>query len=207
MPPQSGPQPFVYTNQAPPNSQQGPYPTNDPRNRTSSGNQPPPTSDPYQHHRPQSTFDNPQELSTTSYTSPISDGQNQGYPPHMPPQVQHSDAGYSPSIYSPTDNEGHQHYGQAIPPTQYGGASTAPPPQQPSHQPPYPSAPPQTRPPQEQSPPPSHPPPQPASPSQGGNAYAPINNGPPGPTYQPYKPQQYPGYTADTAANPNDYYR
>lgn len=202
MPPQNGPQPFVYAGQAhpPQPQQQPPYPPGDARNRIPPTNQAPPTSNPYHHHRPTSTYDNPQELSTSSYASPTIEGQPHPFPPHMQ-QAQQPGAPYSPSVYSPADGDVPQQYGQQPPAAPYG---------QSTQQPPYPSsAVPPPGPSYEQTPPPSHAVPHAVSPTQGGsNAYPPpLNAGPPGGAYQAYKPQQNPAYAGDPGSNPNDYYR
>ncbi|KAL8736752.1 MAG: hypothetical protein Q9166_000118 [cf. Caloplaca sp. 2 TL-2023] len=200
-PPPNGPLPFSYRGQQPSQPpDQTPYPSNDPRGRTPSASQGPPTSNPYDH-RPQSTYGNPQELSTSSYASP-SDSRPSGYPP----QQQHQpNTEYSPSVYTP-------------------GGDDPPPPQQqqpqypaqnpyPQHQPPYPQGPaPQqqqqqsyTSPLHQQQPPPqkaTQAPVPAANPSQ--SPYPVLNSGPPHGAYQPYRE---PGYAADGVGNPNDFYR
>ncbi|MCJ1452306.1 ESCRT-0 subunit protein hse1 [Mycoblastus sanguinarius] len=205
-PPQNGPQPFAYAGQAPPSQQQQPqYPPNDPRNRTPSGNQPAPapaptpSSDQY-NHRPQSTYDNPQELSTSSYASPT-DGRPQSYPPHL--QQSQPQNEYSPSLYSPTDGEPPQQHQASQ--SQYGAQQApypqgAAPPSQ-HHQPQYA--------PYQQDPPPSQPPPQAPSPNLGQNPYPVLNSGPPSGGYQAYQPQpqHQPGHVAEAGGNPNDFYR
>lgn len=93
----------------------------DPRNRTPSAGPPfqqqPPVADPYQpvHHRPQSTYDHPQELGTSVYDSPVDRpaAQQLPYPPggqippivqqRFPQQPQPQQQEYSPSAYSPDD--------------------------------------------------------------------------------------------------------
>lgn len=95
----------------------------DPRNRTPSGGSPyqqpqqPPVTDTYQpvHHRPQSTYDHPQELGTSVYDSPVDrpTGQQLPYPSggQIPPvmqrfqqqQQQQQQQEYSPSAYSPDE--------------------------------------------------------------------------------------------------------
>ncbi|KAL9002613.1 MAG: hypothetical protein Q9188_004468 [Gyalolechia gomerana] len=192
-PPQNGPLPFTYGGQQPSvPTPQAPYPSNDPRGRTPSASQPPPSSNPYEH-RPQSTYDNPQELSTNSYASPT-DGRPQGYP-------QQPNAEYSPSVYTP-------------------GVDDPPPPQQSyaSHQQPYPQGPPpQQQQQQQQQQPygpgsvsqhqqiPTHKPPRAPSPiPQNQTPYPALNSGPQHGAYQPYPGQ---GHTVDGVGNPNDYYR
>ncbi|KAL2044828.1 hypothetical protein N7G274_002603 [Stereocaulon virgatum] len=189
---QSGPQPFSYAGQAPP-SQQPQYPPNDPRK--TSGGQAPPSADPYSH-RPQSTYDNPQELSTSSYASPT-ENRPQAYPPHL--QRTQSQDGYSPSVYSPSDAPPHQ---QSQPP--YGGQQ-APYPHTPNEPPPS-QQPYQTY----NQPQPSYPPPSAPSPNLGQNPYPVLNSGPPpGGQYQAYhapREQQQQPYVAE-AGNPDGFYR
>ncbi|KAL8718678.1 MAG: hypothetical protein Q9225_004214 [Loekoesia sp. 1 TL-2023] len=197
-PPTNGPLPFSYGGQQPSlPAQQAPYLSNDPRGRTPSGSQAPPSSNPYEH-RPQSTYDNPQELSTNSYASPT-DGRPQGYPP----QQHQPNSEYSPSIYTPGGDE--------PPPPQQSQY----PPQQayPQHQQPFAQGPPlqqQQQPygsgsiPQHQQPP-THKPPQAPSPiPQNQTPYPTLNQGPPHGAYQPYREQ---GHTVDGVGNPNDFYR
>lgn len=115
----------------------------DPRNRTPSGGSPyqqpqqPPVTDAYQpvHHRPQSTYDHPQELGTSVYDSPVDRpaAQQLPYPSggHVPPVMQRfqqqqqqaqAQQEYSPSAYSPDE------------PSSQGPYPTAP--DAPMHQPP-----------------------------------------------------------------------
>ncbi|OOQ84303.1 Class E vacuolar protein-sorting machinery protein hse1 [Penicillium brasilianum] len=99
----------------------------DPRTQYPGGSQPlsqplvqqqPPQPDLYQpvHHRPQSTYDSPQELGTSVYDSPVDHpnaaNQRPPYPPsgQAPPsahqqfqQQQQQQQDYSPSVYSPDD--------------------------------------------------------------------------------------------------------
>ncbi|KAL8759533.1 MAG: hypothetical protein Q9184_003579, partial [Pyrenodesmia sp. 2 TL-2023] len=181
--PQNGPRPFSYTqgghglSQPAQPTQQVPYPSHDPRGRTPSASQAAPSSNPYEH-RPQSTYDNPQELSTQSYASPTDALRPQGgYP--QPPQPQHpANADYSPSIYTPG-----------------GGADELPPPSQSQTQYPPPQAqqqqaypphsqahypPQQGVPPQHQQLPAQKPPQQAPSPiPQNQTPYPVLNNGPP----------------------------
>ncbi|KAL8693848.1 MAG: hypothetical protein Q9218_001404 [Villophora microphyllina] len=202
-PPQNGPLPFSYGAQQPsqPPSQQTPYPPNDPRARTPSASQaPPPSSNPYDH-RPQSTYDNPQELGTSSYASPT-DGRPQGHPQQQPQHPANTE--YSPSIYTPAGDEPPaplQPQGSQYPPHQHPQQQqqSYPPPQQ--HQLPYPQG----------QPPPQQnaygkAPQQSSSPApQGQTPYPVLNSGPPqGNAYQPYREQ---GYAADGGGNPNDFYR
>ncbi|KAL9639134.1 MAG: hypothetical protein Q9204_001241 [Flavoplaca sp. TL-2023a] len=171
-PPSNGPMPFSYGQQPSQPPSQTPYPPADPRNRPPSASQAPPPSNPYDH-RPQSTYDNPQELSTSSYASP-SDSRPQRYPPQQPYQQQQT-VEYSPSVYTPGNDEPppppqqqpQQTYPQHQPPYPQGPTS-----QQPQQQP-YPSGP---LPQQHQQPPPSHKPPQ-----------------APGPSAPGQDPSQYPG--------------
>ncbi|KAL8701905.1 MAG: hypothetical protein Q9201_004662 [Fulgogasparrea decipioides] len=210
-PPQNGPLPFTYGAQQPsqPPPQQTPYPSKDPRARTPSASQPPPSSNPYDH-RPQSTYDNPQELGTSSYTSPT-EGRPQGYPP----QQHQPNTEYSPSIYTAGGDEppAQQQSQPQYPPNQV----SYPPPQ---HQPPYPQGPlppqqqqqqaygagsaPQFQ--QQQGLPPHKAPQQASSPvPQNQTPYPVLNSGPPhGVGYQPYRET---GYAAGGEGNPNDFYR
>ncbi|KAJ5467393.1 VHS subgroup [Penicillium sp. IBT 31633x] len=141
----------------------------DPRSQVQAGTpavqQQPSQADPYQpvHHRPQSTYDNPQELGTSVYDSPVEHpnappAQRMQYPQNAqgPPaghqqfqqqQQQQQQQEYSPSVYSPDETP-------QVPP-----ASTMPQiphqfqQQQQQQQPPYPNSP------GSQQPPPSHQPP------------------------------------------------
>ena len=200
--PQTGPAPFYVAGQAnaaaaAQQQQQAPYPqlpypSNDPRSRIPSGGKAPPSSDPY-HHRPQSTYDNPQELSTSTYASPT-EGHPQSFPHQVQPQSQNpNNNDYSPSVYSATDNQNHQFHGGQQPFNQ------APPIQQQQQQQ------------QQAAPPPNHQPPQVSSPNLQQNAYPIPGSGPPPGGYQAYqapRPQQQ-GYAAAAGAgvNPNDFYR
>ncbi|KAL8941330.1 MAG: hypothetical protein Q9216_002315 [Gyalolechia sp. 2 TL-2023] len=206
-PPQNGPLPFSYGGQQPSiPAQQAPYPSNDPRGRTPSASQPPPSSNPYEH-RPQSTYDNPQELSTNSYASPT-DGRPQGYP-------QQPNADYSPSIYTPSGDE--------PPPPQQSQYALPPQQSYPPHQQPYQQGlPPQQPQQQQQQQPygpgsvglgsvphhqqvPAHKPPQAPSPiPQNQTPYPALNSAPQQGGYQPYPGQ---GHTVDGIGNPNDFYR
>ncbi|KAI9709657.1 MAG: ESCRT-0 subunit protein hse1 [Candelaria pacifica] len=117
-PPQTGPMPFHIGGQMKPQEQQISFQP-DARNRTPSGTKPVASADPYapQQHRPQSTYENPQELSTATYDSPI-DPRHSQYP------VQQN--GYTPSFPSHADGP---YPGSQQP--QSGGY-----PQAPSYQPP-----------------------------------------------------------------------
>ena len=192
MPPQNGPQPFVYSGQAPPSQTQLPYPSTESSNRIPSGSQPPPATGAYPQHRPQSTYDNPQELS--SYASPT-DGQaqSQQYPPHQPNLQPQPSAPYSPSVYSPSDADHGHHFNQP-PPNQFAGQPSYPPPSAPQSHVGY-----------ESTPPPSIA--APSGPPPTTSSYPPAASGPPGGGYQPYKPQQQPGYAGGAPSDPNDYYR
>ncbi|KAI4273444.1 MAG: hypothetical protein L6R38_006336 [Xanthoria sp. 2 TBL-2021] len=204
-PPLNGPLPFSYGQQPSQPPSQPPYSTADPRNRTPSASQAPPPSNPYDH-RPQSTYDNPQELSTSSYASP-SDGRPQGYPPQQPYQQQQT-TDYSPSVYTPGGDEPvppqqqqhppQQPYSQHQPPYPQG-----PPPQQ-SQQQPYPSGPPSQQ--HHQQPPPQKAPQAPGPPatSQNQSLFPVVNSGPPHGAYQPYRE---PGHGVEGVGNPNDFYR
>lgn len=115
----------------------------DPRNRTPSGGSPyqqpqqPPT-DGYQpaHHRPQSTYDHPQELGTSVYDSPVDRpaAQQLPYPSggQVPPVMQRfqqqqqqaqTQQEYSPSAYSPDEPSSQVPY-----PTAPGAPTHQPPP-------------------------------------------------------------------------------
>ncbi len=195
-PPQNGPQPFSYAGQAPPSQpqQQQQYPPHDPHTRIPSSIQRPTSSDPYSH-RPQSTYDNPQELSSSSYASPT-DTRPQKYPPHI--QQSEPEGDYSPSLHSPIDGEP---YGQAQQ-SQPGYANQqAPyphtpvdPPSTQNHYTPYSQA------------PPSHPPPRTPSPSMGQNPYPVLNSRVPSGGYQAYHAPP-PQHVAEAQGNPNDFYR
>ncbi|KAG8532778.1 uncharacterized protein KY384_002656 [Bacidia gigantensis] len=195
QPPKTGPQPFVYGNQQAPSQQQpNQYHPSDPRQRMGSGSSQHPPNDPYVQHRPQSTYENPQELSTSQYASPTDNRQN-AYPPHIQQQqAQQPSNDYSPSIYSP-DEAPHQ---QQQPPQVQQQFNAAQPPYPPSSAPNQPSQRPQY-PPYEQGPP-SQRPPQAPSPNSGGQtAYPVLNSGPPaGVGYQPYHapPSLQPGHAA-----------
>ncbi|KAL8675108.1 MAG: hypothetical protein Q9168_000479 [Polycauliona sp. 1 TL-2023] len=202
--PQNGPLPFSYGQQPSQPPSQTPYPTADPRHRTPSASQVPPPSNAYDH-RPQSTYDNPQELSTSSYASP-SDSRPQGYPPQQPYQQQQTTE-YSPSIYTPgADEQVPPQQQQHPPPQSYPPHQTpypqGPPPQQPQQQA-YPSGPP---PQQEQQPQPQKAPqmPGPPAPGQNPSPYPVLNSGPPHGAYQPYRE---PAYGVEGVGNPNDFYR
>lgn len=204
-PPQNGPLPFFLAGQAAqqPPQQQPHYPPNDLRSRTPSGNQFPPSSDPY-HHRPQSTFENPQELSTSQYATPTEPGRPQSYPPpHQasahPLQPQPDD--YSPSVYSSVEADlVHHHHSQTT--------------QQQQQQHSYNQVPPATQP--QQHAPPNQPPLQAPSPNPAQSPYPVLNTGPPAgigyhayhaPPQQQQQQQQPQGYAAEPGGNPNDFYR
>ncbi|KAK4694001.1 hypothetical protein P7C71_g3500, partial [Lecanoromycetidae sp. Uapishka_2] len=203
-PPQNAPQPFTYANTAPPSQPlQGRVP--------SGGNPPPPSSDPYSH-RPQSTYDNPQELSTTSFTSPSDNQPAHSYPTHFQ-QAQSGQNEYSPSAYTP--DEPHHQPQQPQPPY---SAPQPPPPQ--SHAP-YPQTP--HSPPRSgqyapySQPPPSQPLPSAPSPNLGQNPYPVLNSGPSAgqqyqayhaPTYQQGGRREVEGSVAGSdGGNPNEFYR
>ncbi|KAL8921735.1 MAG: hypothetical protein Q9172_003852 [Xanthocarpia lactea] len=205
---------FTYGGQQPSQPpSQPPYAAVDPRNRTPSASQAPPPSGPYDH-RPQSTYDNPQELGTTSYASP-SDSRPQGYPLQQPHQPQQNTE-YSPSVYTPGGDEPlppPQQQQQQYPPQTPYPQNQPPYPQgpgaQPSQQPPYGSGPPsqhQQHQQQQQQPPPPKASQAPGPPATGQNPspYPVLNSGPPHGAYQPYRE---PGYGVEGAGNPNDFYR
>ncbi|KAJ5721563.1 uncharacterized protein N7483_009497 [Penicillium malachiteum] len=149
-----------------------------------------PQSDPYQpvHHRPQSTYDHPQELGTSVYDSPVEHptGQRPGYPPNgqVPPashqqypQAQQSQGQeYSPSVYEDS--------AQQVPP-----ASQYPPQQQTQH-PPYPNS------------PAPHQPPSAQPPAQY-TAFNPTTSAPAAGEYQPYQAPQ----GGVSTSNPASFYR
>ncbi|MDI1489769.1 MAG: signal transducing kinase of the PAK [Ramalina farinacea] len=200
MPPQNGPQPFIYGTQAQSFQQQqqpSQYPPQDPRNRVGSGSSQQPPPDPYGHHRPQSTYDNPQELSTSQYTSPPDSRQN-SFPQHMQQAPQQS-GDYSPSVYSSEDQPPASHapsapqpsYQAPQPPYPPGPSQSQAPPrqhqqQQQQHQPAY-----------DQGPPSQAPPPIP-SPNLGGQQpYPNLNAGPPGGRRKAIKPMHLPRCSLD----------
>ncbi|KAI9702847.1 MAG: ESCRT-0 subunit protein hse1 [Candelina mexicana] len=106
-PPRNGPMPFHIAGQIKPQEQQSSFQP-DQRNRTPSGTKPVAPADTYapQQHRPQSTYDNPQELSTALYDSPIDPRHNQynpSYPSHTDgpyPGSQQPQGGGYPQISS-----------------------------------------------------------------------------------------------------------
>lgn len=172
-----------------------------------------PPSDPYQqsmHHRPQSTYDHPQELGTSVYDSPVGHNTMGGRPPYPPtgqaPPVSHQQfqqqhaqqpQDYSPSAYSGDDS------------TQLPSAPGMPQPQQsPNHFPPQPQnqAPYPNSPTVHQQAPSHQPPPIPgagAPPSQY-TAFNPAPSAPPGSgEYQAYQPPQ----GGVPASNPTSFYR
>ncbi|MCJ1336332.1 ESCRT-0 subunit protein hse1 [Bachmanniomyces sp. S44760] len=181
---QSGPAPFHMLPQnsgnqphQPQQSQYPQYPPQDPRIQTPSGNIPP-TSDPYSRH-PQSTYDHPQELGTSTYSSPT-DPRPQSYPPQFHSHQQAPLNEYSPSVYTPDEAST-----QPYPPHQHQPYTQAPPPQQTAYQAPKPTSP---------------------APQ---NPYPVLNSGPPATNYQAYQPPkaQQQGYAAGEGTNPNDFYR
>lgn len=160
--------------------------------------QQPPQADPYQpmHHRPQSTYDHPQELGTSVYDSPVD--QRSPYPPtgQAPPaahqqfqQQQQPQQDYSPSAYS----------GEETP--QLPSAPGMPQQYQQQQQAPYPNSP--TA--QQQAPPSHQPPPVPGSAPS--SQYAPFNPAPSAPPgsadYQAYQPTQ----GGVPSSNPASFYR
>ncbi|KAJ5168819.1 Class E vacuolar protein-sorting machinery protein hse1 [Penicillium canariense] len=193
----------------------------DPRAQYAGGAQPlhqqqipqqPPQADPYQpvHHRPQSTYDSPQELGTSVYDSPVEHpaaaNQRPPYPPtgQAPPtahqqfqqQQQQPQQDYSPSVYSSDDT--------AQPPSASGMHQQPPhqfPPQQhQAQQAPYP-----TSPPHQQAPPSHQPPPAPGAAPQPTQytAFKPAPSAPTTGEYQAYQPSQ----AGVPASNPASFYR
>ncbi|KAH0562744.1 hypothetical protein GP486_002593 [Trichoglossum hirsutum] len=165
------------------------------RGRPPPGGHPNQPIQPSQGHRPVSTYDNPQELATSIYDSPVDPRPSgPGYALGGRPNPD-----YSPSVYSPQDGFGP---GGALPPTSAARPNSSVPPgpypsQQhpaaPTHLPPAaPASPPLLQ--QQQQPYPSSPP-----------------SGPPGPPYvasgfpRP-TPAQYPG-AQPAPGGPGDYYR
>ncbi|KAJ5129695.1 VHS subgroup [Penicillium bovifimosum] len=181
----------------------------DPRKHAQAGAAPPvqqqpPQADAYQHHRPQSTFDHPQELGTSAYDSPVdhpaaAPAQRMQYPPsgqaqptgHQQfQQQQQQQQEYSPSVYSSDETP-------QIP----AAASMPPVPHQfqQQQQAPYPSSPGL-----HQSPPSHQPPPVPgATPQSQYSSYNPAPPTPSGGEYQAYQPPQ--GGAA--SSNPASFYR
>ncbi|EAW11305.1 ESCRT-0 subunit protein HSE1 [Aspergillus clavatus NRRL 1] len=189
------PRPQDQTHMYPPTSQ-----SPDPRGRTPPAGptmqqqqqQPPAESFQPMHHRPESTYDNPQELGTSVYDSPVEyppANQRFQYPPgaSAPPgvhqQLQQQQQEYSPSNYSPEDTTN--------PPT----ANFPPQPQQ--SQLPYP-----TGPAGHQAPPSHQPPPVPGGASKP-SPYPSLTPGAPSAgEYQAYNPSQ-----ASASSNPASFYR
>ncbi|KAJ5669544.1 VHS subgroup [Penicillium macrosclerotiorum] len=205
----------------------------DPRSQFAAGVQPiaqqptpqqTPASDPYAsvHHRPQSTYDHPQELGTSIYDSPVehpAPAMHSSYAPtgQVPPtahqqfqqqqQQQSAQDDYSPSVYS-TDNP------PQLPPAS-GMHQQSPhqyPPQQPPQQPQQPQQSPQQlpypqSPPAPQQAPPSHQPPPIPGTAPAPQQYTAFNPAPSAPPvageYQAYQPPQ--GGVA--ASNPASFYR
>ncbi|KAF9888170.1 ESCRT-0 subunit protein hse1 [Aspergillus nanangensis] len=138
--------------------------------------QQPPGPEAYQsvHHRPESTYDHPQELSTSVYDSPVEQYPSAGHRPPYPgaqvpaavhqqfQQQQQQQQDYSPSVYSP--DEAAKPLGQQLP---------------------YPATPATNQPPPMHQPPPV---PGGAAPAQAPTPYPPLNPG--GGGYQAYNPQQ-----------------
>ncbi|KAH8704961.1 hypothetical protein BGW36DRAFT_366541 [Talaromyces proteolyticus] len=189
--------PYPQTSQSP-----------DPRNQTPTGNrpfqqqqQPQPQSQPpdsYQpvHHRPQSTYEHPQELGTSVYDSPLEQRYSYapaGVPPQQAPQgqvqpfQQQPQPGNepSPSVYSPDDQRPGAHQ---FPPSQ---------PQQHAPQPPYPTAA------ATHQPPPTQQPPVIPSTSPQSTPYPTLNAGQPSPGYNAYQPP----HANSVNSNPASFYR
>lgn len=156
----------------------------------------PPVSDPYPpaHHRPQSTYDHPQELGTSVYDSPVDHsvgGQRPGYPPSGPvaptphqqfQQQQQPQQDYSPSVYSSEEAAAQHQF----------------PPQQQQQPLPYPNA-------QAQAPPTHQPPPVPGTAPPQPTQYTAFNPAvaPSGGEYKAYQPPQ----GGASASNPASFYR
>ena len=94
-PPQNTPSAFYNATQGPASSNPVPQQTHImPGTKLPLGGPPP------QAHRPQSTYENPQELATSMYDSPV-DGRQASNPSHHPPPHHQQGSGeYSPSVYS-----------------------------------------------------------------------------------------------------------
>lgn len=179
----------------------------DPRNQAqTSAPQQPPHADPYQpvSHRPQSTYDNPQELGTSVYDSPIdhpAPAQRLPYPPtaqaspagHQQFQQQQQD--YSPSVYPAEE-------ASQLPPASTVSQIPHQFQQQQQQQPPYPNSP--GAPSGAHQPPPSHqPPPVPGAAQQ--QQYTSYTPAPPAAStgeYQAYQPPQ-----GGAGSNPASFYR
>ncbi|RAL16286.1 ESCRT-0 subunit protein HSE1 [Aspergillus homomorphus CBS 101889] len=186
QPAQSTPTPYYGAEQAhayPPPTSQSP----DPRDTPPAGapyqqQQRQPSTESYQptYHRPESTYDNPQELGTSVYDSPVE--QRPHYPgqfpppasaqPHFPPQQQQQPE-YPPSSYPPEDAN--------RPPAGANAAHQA--------QPPYPT----------HQPAPMHQPPQVPGTASTPTPYP--SSTPGGASYQAYNPSQ------TDVSNPASYYR
>ncbi|OQD71777.1 hypothetical protein PENPOL_c001G00150 [Penicillium polonicum] len=182
----------------------------DPRNQAqASAPQQHPHADPYQpvSHRPQSTYDNPQELGTSVYDSPVdhpAPAQRLPYPPpaqapsaghqQYQQQQQQQQQDYSPSVY-PADEASQIPPASSVPqiPHQF---------QQQQQQPPYPNSP--GAPSGAHQPPPSHqPPPVPGAAQQ--QQYTSYTPAPPAAStgeYQAYQPPQ-----GGAGSNPASFYR
>jgi signal transducing adaptor molecule len=156
-----------------------------------------PQPDPYQpvHHRPQSTYDHPQELGTSVYDSPVDHPAPAQRLPYTqsgqaPPTQQFQPQGYSPSGY-PIEDTAQAPPASTLPqvPHQF---------QQQPQQPPYPNSP------ASQQPAPSHqPPPVPGASQQPQyTSYTPPAPAPAG-DYQAYQPSQ--GGAA--GSNPASFYQ
>ncbi|MCJ1230696.1 ESCRT-0 subunit protein hse1 [Toensbergia leucococca] len=181
--PNSQPPPSQSQQQQPPY----PHPT-DPRPRIPSSSKP--QQDPYSH-RPQSTYDNPQELSTSTYASPTDPRpQSQSFPP---PSI-------NPQSQPPISRL------QSYPPSENNNPNGPHTQQQPHYhgsQQPFGQAGQQQQQQQQQQQPPQAPSPNLQTP------YPVLNTGPPPGGYVAYqapRPQQQ-GYTAEAGGNPNDFYR
>ncbi|EPS34014.1 hypothetical protein PDE_08976 [Penicillium oxalicum 114-2] len=204
QPPQPPPNAFYGAEQSMPYRPASQSP--DPRAQFAGTAQP----EPYQpvHHRPQSTYDSPQELGTSIYDSPVEPSGSANQRPSF-------------SGPGPAPPTGHQQFQQQPPPQEYN--STGYPPEDPaqpastpgmnpqaqhqysapphqSQQAPYPSSP------SHQQAPPSHqPPPIPGSTPQPTQyaAFNPAPSAPPSGEYQAYQPSQ-PGAPV---SNPASFYR
>ncbi|EEA28227.1 ESCRT-0 subunit protein hse1 [Talaromyces marneffei ATCC 18224] len=178
--PQDSSRPYPQTSQSP-----------DPRNQTPQPFQQPPAqqplSEPYQslHHRPQSTYEHPQELGTSVYDSPVEQQRYSFHPGSAPPQPPSQGTDYPPS----TDD-------QRSPMTNHQYPSQPPQIQQYASQAPYPTSTTTTQ----------HPPPIPTgSPQpQGSTPYPSLNAGQ---AYTAYQPQGHPPAANSVNSNPASYYR
>ena len=198
FPPGSAPPPFVADQPIQPSQHLPHYPQTDPRNRIPTGNQPSPSSDPYQR-RPQPTYANPQEPGGTSQYPSAAEARPQSYSP--PPQHGH------PHQATPPDDD----YTSSLFAATNGDPSHSQPPQQKQQQ--YHPYNPVNTYDQQQHAPPHQTAPEAPSPNLGQTPYPVLNSAPPASGgYQPChappsRPQHQQGYAADAGGNPNDFYR